>query len=111
VQGARQNLVDHTDTVGAWWYRGGAGEAALKAYRKWVVRDLGLRGRSGPAQRTLETIARRLKRDPADVLELLRRAHKTEKPDRKTAATLVRRLAVVHQAARPGKGADAPGRK
>ncbi|MBW3540428.1 MAG: DUF4350 domain-containing protein [Planctomycetes bacterium] len=100
---ARQNIVDHTDAVGihAWQARDGAG--MVRAYLRQLSDELKLRHWHGQEQRVLEPIAARLGRPVEVVQRLLEKAEKAAGAadlDRRTAAAIIQRLAVVRRAAR-----------
>lgn len=112
---ARQNIVDHTDAVGALRFRSGDGSGALQSYLRQLAGALGLRldaprAKNGgdPYDRRLEPIARKMQVETETLRRLIRNAEQAaEQPrtDRRTAAALIRRLAAVRSAGMPDRGA------
>lgn len=100
----RRNLVDHTDTVGSHAWKARSSGRMVEAYLSHLRQELKLGTMHGHEDRVLEPIARRLDRPVAKVQRLLEQAEKaTQMPKlpRKTAAEVIRRLAMIHQASQP----------
>ena len=99
---SRQNIVDHTDSVGLLLYRSGDGTTALRAYLRQLFAELKIKTHKGREDRVIEPLAHRLRKSPDSVKRLLQRAvqaSKQEHLDRREAAYLLRQLAVVRRAA------------
>lgn len=99
---ARQNIVDHTDSVGRLLFGTGDGTTALRAYLRQLFAELKIKTHKGREDRVIEPVALRLGKSPESVKNLLQRAvqaTKTERLDRREAAYLLRQLAVVRRAA------------
>ncbi|MEX0703267.1 MAG: DUF4350 domain-containing protein [Planctomycetales bacterium] len=102
---ARQNIVDHTDAVGALRFRAGDGAGALRSYLRQLGMQLRLPAHQGREERVLDPIARRLGTETRALRQLLRQAeHAAEgdRVDRRTAAELIRRLAALRKPASTG---------
>jgi hypothetical protein len=96
----RQNIVEHTDMVGNWYWKSRDGHAALKAYLRQLTLQLRLKSFKGNEDRVLEPIARRAGRDLAGVRQDLQQAYqavRTKKVDRRAAARLIRRLSMIRR--------------
>lgn len=94
--GRRQNIVDHTDALGVALWRARGGQAAVRAYWRYLQRSLTLRldGKTGQAR--IDTAAARLGWNSQEVRELLEttaRVAESQPTDRRRAAGLIRRLA------------------
>ncbi|WP_166821436.1 DUF4350 domain-containing protein [Thalassoroseus pseudoceratinae] len=103
----RRNLVDHTDTVGSHAWKARSSGRMVEAYLSHLRQELKLGTMHGHEDRVLEPIARRLNRPVSKVQRLLEQAEKaTQMPKlpRKTAAEVIRRLAMIHRASRPQVG-------
>ncbi|WLD13690.1 DUF4350 domain-containing protein [Planctellipticum variicoloris] len=101
----RQNIVDHTDALGSWYWKSRDGGGVLQTYLKQTLAEL--RGHATAAQerRRLEPIARRLNLTVDEVLGVLDTARSAaEKPrlTRRSAANWIRKLSEL-RAARRGK--------
>jgi hypothetical protein len=98
---ARHNLVDHTDTVGASYWRTNSGAAVLRSYLRSLRDELRL-GAAPAAETALVAIAaRRLNRTIASVqddVQAAQRAAKAKSLDRRIAARMITRLAVLRRA-------------
>ena len=97
---ARQNIVEHTDMVGNWYWKSHDGRPALKAYLRQLSSSLKLKTFRGKEDRVLEPIARRGGRTTADVRQDLQQAFQAvrkKRLDRREAARLIRRLALVRR--------------
>lgn len=98
---ARRNIVDHTDSVGVLLYRSGDGAAALRAYLRQLFGELKLKSYRGREDRVIEPLAHKLGKSPEAVKRVLQRAVKASKSphvDRRTAAYMLRQLAVIRRA-------------
>lgn len=107
----RRNLVDHTDTVGSHAWKARSSGRMVEAYLSHLRQELKLATLHGHEDRVLEPIARRLNRPVAKVERLLEQAEKaTQMPKlpRKTAAEVIRRLAMILHASRPKTGGEDP---
>lgn len=94
--GGRHNIVDHTDTLGAAYWRSRDGSAALRAYWKLVQTELRLAERGRAAASRLETLAARSGTTLESVQKLLQLAQRlSDQPtvDRRQAADVISRLA------------------
>lgn len=99
---ARQNIVDHTDAVGLLQYRSKDGTTALQSYLKQLIAELKLKSHRGREDRVLEPIAVRLGTSTQAVRKVLAqstKAARTKRLERRTAAHIIRRLAVLRRAA------------
>lgn len=99
---ARQNIVDHTDSVGNLLYRTGDGTAALRAYLRQLFAELKMKMHRGREDRVIEPLAYRMGRDPELIKRVIQRAvkaSKLERLDRRQAAHLLKQLAVIRRAA------------
>lgn len=108
---SRHNIVDHTDTLGMLYFKGSDGARPVKSYLRQLERELRLgstREARGPRpvgiteERALAAIAVRMGRETASLKKLFdraRRAAKAKGLDRKTAAKIIHRLALVRRAA------------
>ncbi len=97
---ARQNIVEHTDMVGNWYWKSQDGAAALKAYLRELSSRLRLKTFRGTEDRVLEPIARRGGRETADVRHDLQQAFQAvrkQRLDRRQAARLIRRLSLIRR--------------
>ena len=97
----RQNIVEHTDALGNWYWRSWAGVGVLQSLLQQTQREL--RGHATAAQerRRLEPIARRLGRSVDEILELLATAeHAASQPHlgRRAVARWIRHLAELRAA-------------
>jgi hypothetical protein len=96
----RQNIVEHTDMVGNWYWKSRDGHAVLRAYVRQLTSQLKLQAFAGKEDRVLEPIARRSGRDVSEIRRDLRQAFqalRAKKVERRTAARLIRRLAVIRR--------------
>jgi hypothetical protein len=100
----RRDIVNHTDAVGVHCWKARGGARLVGAYLNQLQQELKLGRLQGHEKQVLEPVARRLKR-PVEVvqklLEQAERAAEVRKLDRRTAAEMIRRLALIRQAARP----------
>lgn len=100
---ARHNIVDHTDALGILNYKTKNGAEALRSYLKQLYSELRLKSFKGREHHVLEPIAVRLGTSTEKVKKLLRSAVKgarSTETNRKTAAELIRRLALLRRASR-----------
>jgi hypothetical protein len=100
----RRDIVNHTDAVGVHCWKARGGSRMVGAYLNQLQQELKLGRLQGHEQQVLEPVARRLNRPVEVVRKLLEqagRAAEVRKLDRRTAAELIRRLAMIRQAARP----------
>lgn len=102
----RQNIVEHTDMVGSLHWKSQNGRSVLRAYLRQLSFLLNLKAFRGNEERVLEPIARRSHR-PVDELrkELKAAYHATRSAhvDRRDAARLIRRLALIRRAAKANR--------
>lgn len=99
---ARQNIVEHTDMVGSWYWKTKEGHGVLKAYLRQLTTKLKLKAFRGNEDRVLEPIARRSGRELSELRKELQEAYRAVRSkhvDRRTAANLIRRLALIRRAA------------
>lgn len=97
----RHNLVDHTDTVGATYWRTDSGAAVLRSYLRSLRDELRPRSTMGADGALIAIAARRLNRTVASVqddVEAAQRAAKSKTLDRRVAARMITRLAVLRRA-------------
>jgi hypothetical protein len=97
----RHNLVDHTDTVGAGYWRAKEGAPVLRSYLRALRDELRPRAATGEASALLAVAARRLNRTIASVqndVQSAERAATSKSLDRRVAARMISRLAVLRQA-------------
>ena len=100
---ARHNIVDHTDSVGALHFKSRDGSSALRSYMRQFFSELKLKSFKGREDRVIEPIAVRLGKSTDAVRKLLQKSAKAARSselDRKTAAAIIRQLAIVRRAAR-----------
>jgi hypothetical protein len=100
----RRDIVNHTDAVGVHCWKAKGGARMVGAYLNQLQQELKLGRLKGHEQQVLEPVARRLGRPVESVQKLLEqteRAAEVRKLDRRTAAEMIRRLALIRQAARP----------
>ncbi|MCH8828550.1 MAG: hypothetical protein IID45_03130, partial [Planctomycetes bacterium] len=100
---ARHNIVDHTDSVGALHFKSRDGTSALRSYMRQFFSELKLKSFKGREDRVIEPIAVRLGKSTDAVRKLLQKSAKAARSselDRKTAAAIIRQLAIVRRAAR-----------
>jgi hypothetical protein len=99
---ARQNIVEHTDMVGNWYWKSQDGKAALTAYLRQLSSTLRLRTFRGQEDRVLQPIARRSGRPVAELRQEIQQAYqvaRSKRVERRQAARQIRQLAVIRQAA------------
>ncbi len=97
---ARQNIVEHTDMVGNWYWKSRDGHSVLKAYLRQLTSLLKLKTFKGNEDRVLEPIARRSGRDTATLRKELQQAYQAvrfKRVERRSAAKIIRRLAVIRR--------------
>ncbi|GAB4152360.1 MAG: hypothetical protein Tsb009_28210 [Planctomycetaceae bacterium] len=100
---ARHNIVDHTDAVGAMHFKSRDGATALRAYLRQFFTELNLKAHKGREDRVFEPIAVRLGKTTQEIRELFRKSAKAARNphlDRRTAAAIIRKLAVLRKAIR-----------
>lgn len=100
---ARHNIVDHTDAVGTLHFRSRDGTAALRAYLRQFFAELKLKSFKGREDRVIEPIAIRMGKSTKSIRKLFRSAAKLARSknlDRHTAASVIRKLALVRSASR-----------
>lgn len=110
---ARHNIVDHTDAVGALHFKSRDGTAALRAYLRQFFAELNLKAYKGREDRVIEPIAVRLGKSVEAVRKLFRNASKAARNtelNRRDAAAVIRKLAIVRRAARRQKTLQRPKR-
>jgi hypothetical protein len=98
----RQNIVEHTDMVGNLYWKSQDGHAVLRAYLRQLTQMLRLKTFKGNEDRVLEPIARRSGRPVSSLrkdLQLAFQAVRSKHVERRSAAKLIRRLALIRQAA------------
>lgn len=98
---ARHNIVDHTDTLGMLYFKSGSGALPLKSYLKQFEGELRLSSAKGVEERALAPVAARLGKSVKAVRKVFARARKYadySQLDRKTAARIIRRLALIRHA-------------
>lgn len=99
----RQNIVDHTNAAGQLFYRSKNGATPLRGYLRQLILELRLKSYRKQEERVLEPISLRMKIPMEKIKKTLldsRKASRMESLDRRTAATLIRRLALIRKAAR-----------
>lgn len=102
----RQNIVEHTDMVGNLHWKSQNGRAVLKAYLRQLALLLNLKAFRGNEERVLEPIARRSHRTVAELRKELKEAFQTSRSaqvERRHAARLIRRLALIRRAAKANR--------
>ena len=100
---ALHNIVDHTDTLGILNYKTKNGAEALRSYLKQLYSELRLKSFRGRENQILEPIVVRMGTSTQEVKKLLRSATqgaRSQEVNRKTAAEVIRRLALLRKAAR-----------
>lgn len=104
---ARHNIVDHTDTLGMLYFKSGSGSLPLQSYLKQFEGELRLSSSKGAEERALAPIAARLGKSVKAVRKVFARARQYAESshlDRKTAARIIRRLALIrHAMSQPAK--------
>lgn len=103
----RQNIVDHTDTLGVHAWNARRGALMVRSYWQQLSRELRLGSGDAADARILEPIARRLKQPVARLTKVLAQAEAasdTRKLHRATAAKLIHRLALIRKAAKHRRG-------
>jgi hypothetical protein len=104
---ARHNLVDHTDTVGASYWRTDSGAAVLRSYLRSLRDELRPRATPGAEEALIAVAARRLNRTVASVqddVQAAQRAAKSKSLDRRVAARMITRLSVLRRALSDERG-------
>jgi hypothetical protein len=110
----RQNIVEHTDMVGNWYWKSRDGRGVLKAYLRQLTAELRWKSFKGKEDLLLEPIARRSGRDVAALRKDLQQAFaavRSNRVERRTAARLIRRMALIRRAARPVVGDPSKSRR
>ena len=99
---ARHNIVDHTDMLGMLYFKAGSGAVPVKSYLSQLEGELRLGSTSSQEDRVLSPIAARMGNSTESVKQVFHRARqaaKTQSLERKDAAKVIRRLALVRRAA------------
>lgn len=99
----RQNIVDHTDALGSWYWKSRDGGGVLQNYLKQTVAELRGHATSTQERRRLEPIARRLNLTVDEVLGVLATARSAAEKPRlswRAAAGWIRKLSELRAARR-----------
>ncbi|MBM83206.1 MAG: hypothetical protein CMJ78_21810 [Planctomycetaceae bacterium] len=111
LDAARQNIVRHTDTLGSLYFRANDGAVPLQNYLAQFKTELRIQHKRS-MQRVLDPIAVRMRVGIGKLMRVITHAEKeAARPqlDRRSAARVIRRLALIRQAAkRRGQQKTAP---